>query len=76
MNAIDRRLRRLEAVTAETRSRGPSLAERLRERVRRYCIAEGKELPEYSSNLPLRDDGKPLTVAERLRQRFRRTHPG
>jgi hypothetical protein len=75
MKTIDRRLRRLEAVTAERRARGPSPAERLRERVRRYCIATGKELPEYSSKLPLRDDGNPLTIAERLRQPFRRTNP-
>lgn len=54
----------------EIRALGPSPAEVMRERVRRCCIAEGKEPAVFSKEAPSRVDGKPMTLSEILRQRF------
>ena len=73
MKAMHRRIRRLEEKWApEPVSRGPSPAEILRERIHRLREAEGQP-PEEPTPVQLTDGaGRPLSVADILRQRLQR----
>ena len=76
MNAIARRLRRLEKLEFQHRAEpGPSLAAILLERRQRYAIAEGREPePDRPPGRVMDSRGRLLSLADVLLQRTARVN--
>ena len=70
MKEMMRRIRRLEQRLApQPASKGPSAADILWERIRRFAEAQGEPVPEWPSEPYTDDQGRLLSVAEILRRR-------